>query len=151
MVLAEVSDDDDDILQSRKSPETVLLGHRRGFGKPATTTTSDPISGLLQGLVILRVDDFLPPGYRAGDYPAISDEEAAETSGGTGEYFGEERSLNEILQEKYQKSGNKQVFIKKILNIFQKSTFTPFKLLLVYSCQMNFFNLKSERRIDRFL
>ena len=80
-----------------------MRSSRKGFGKPATTT-SDPISGLLEGLVILRVEDFLPAGYRAGLPSAGGEEEEV-----VGEYYEEDRNLNEILQEKYQKSNSKQV------------------------------------------
>jgi hypothetical protein len=50
------------------------------------------------------VEDFLPPGYRPGAHPPTN-EETSDSDG----YYEEDRSLNEILQEKYKKSDSRQV------------------------------------------
>ncbi len=97
---AEASEGGDDILQTRKPPPE----SRKNFGKPSAPKAADPINGLLEGLVILRVEDFLPPGYRPGAHPPAN-EETGESDG----YYEEDRSLNEILQEKYKKSDSRQV------------------------------------------
>jgi hypothetical protein len=98
---AEASDGGDDILQTRKPPPE----SRKNFGKPSAPKAADPINGLLEGLVILRVEDFLPPGYRPGAHPPANEETGGESDG----YYEEDRSLNEILQEKYKKSDSRQV------------------------------------------
>jgi hypothetical protein len=88
------------------APSVSGVVRKGNFGKPHTTT-ADPISGLLEGLVILRVEDFLPAGYRPG-YPQANGEEEEATAD---EVYSEDRSINEILQEKYQKSTIVQVHI----------------------------------------